>query len=365
MTRRTPLQDVHERLGATMTDFAGWSMPLRYDSDLAEHLAVRQRAGLFDLSHMGEIEVTGPEAADALDHAFVGDFTKVALGRAKYTMLCASDGGVLDDVVVYHRDVDRYLVVANAGNADTVLSELRNRCAPFDAEVSDHSDRTALIALQGPASAEILTGLGVDGLEDLRYYAGREAFVASAPVWLARTGYTGEDGFELYVDADRAVALWEALHDAGRIAEAVPAGLACRDTLRLEAGMPLYGHELSADRTPFDAGLGRIVALSSSRSFVGREALAAVAEAGPTQRLVGLAAEGRRAPRAGYAVQNADGHQIGEVTSGVLSPTLGMPIAMAYVDSGHDDVGTSVRVDVRGTPLEATVVERPFYRRPR
>ncbi len=364
MSRRSPLHDVHERLGATMTDFAGWSMPVRYDSDLAEHHAVRQRAGLFDLSHMGEVVVTGPQAADALDHAFVGDLTKVAMGRAKYTMLCAQHGGVLDDVVVYHRDVDRYLVVANAANVAVVRTELERRCAPFDAEVADHSDATALIALQGPASAQILTGMGVPGLADLRYYAGMEARVADVPVWLARTGYTGEDGFELYADAQRAEPLWDALHDAGRIAEVVPAGLACRDTLRLEAGMPLYGQELSVDRTPFDAGLGRIVNLSS-RGFVGRDALVAAKAAGSAQRLVGLTTEGRRAPRTGYPVLAPDGAAVGEVTSGALSPTLGIPIAMAYVDVDHTEVGTPLQVDVRGTAMPATVVETPFYRRPR
>jgi aminomethyltransferase len=365
MSRHSPLHAVHERLGATMTDFAGWSMPVRYDSDLAEHHAVRQRAGLFDLSHMGEVEVRGPQAAEALDHAFVGDLTKVAIGRAKYTMLCAQDGGVLDDVVVYHRAVDRYLVVANAANVATVLTELRRRCTPFDVEVADHSDATALIALQGPSSAPILTGMGVPGLADLRYYAGVEAQVADAPVWLARTGYTGEDGFELYVDAHRAESLWDALHDAGRIAEAVPAGLACRDTLRLEAGMPLYGQELSLDRTPFDAGLGRIVALSSSRGFVGRDALVAAKEAGPAEQLVGLTTEGRRAPRTGYPVLATDGTPVGEVTSGALSPTLGIPIAMAYVAVEHAEVGAALQVDVRGTALPATVVELPFYRRSR
>ena len=365
MSRHSPLQAVHERLGATMTDFAGWSMPVRYDSDLAEHHAVRQRAGLFDLSHMGEVEVSGPQAAAALDHAFVGDFTRVALGRAKYTMLCAQDGGVLDDVVVYHRDVDRYLVVANAANVATVLREVERRSAPFDAEVVDHSDATALIALQGPASAQILTGMGVPGLADLRYYAGMEARVAGVPVWLARTGYTGEDGFELYADARRAETLWAALYDAGRNAEVVPAGLACRDTLRLEAGMPLYGQELSLDRTPFDAGMGRIVALSSHRGFVGRDALVAAKQAGPSEQLVGLTTEGRRAPRTGYPVLATDGTPVGQVTSGALSPTFGIPIAMAYVDVEHRDVGTSLQVDVRGTALPATVVELPFYRRSR
>lgn len=365
MSRRTPLHEVHRRLGATLTDFAGWSMPVRYDSDLAEHHAVRQRAGLFDLSHMGEVEVTGPQAAEALDHALVGDLLKVADGRAKYTMLCAEDGGVLDDLVVYHRAPDHYLVVPNAANAGTVVAALRRRCAPFDATVTDRGAETALLALQGPAAAGVLATMGVGGLDELRYYAGREQNVADTPVWLARTGYTGEDGFELFVAASRAETLWEAVHEAGRVAEVVPAGLACRDTLRLEAGMPLYGHELTADRTPIDAGFGRIIALATGRDFVGRDALRAAEEAGPAQHLVGLLADGRRAPRAGYTVHDATGTAIGAITSGALSPTLGVPIAMAYVDVGHEHPGTTVTVDVRGTPLPAEVVELPFYRRPR
>lgn len=360
--RTTPLHDVHVALGATLTDFAGWSMPVRYDSDLAEHHAVRQRAGLFDLSHMGEIEVTGPQAGEALDHALVGALSRVAVGRAKYSMLCADDGGVLDDLVTYRLEEERYLVVANAANADVVYRELVARAENFDATVTDTSSAVALLALQGPAAAGVLTSMGVTEHDDLRYYAGTRADVASLPVLLARTGYTGEDGFELFVDAGRAVELWEALHEAGRTAEVVPAGLACRDTLRLEAGMPLYGQELGPDRTPFHAGLGRIVAFDTD--FVGRDALQRVADQGPTEVLVGLASEGRRAPRAGYPILDGD-QQVGQVTSGALSPTLGIPIAMGYVPVDRAEPGTGLSVDVRGRPLPVEVVEPPFYRRPR
>jgi aminomethyltransferase len=363
MTRTTPLHDVHVDRGATMVDFAGWSMPVRYDSDLAEHHAVRQRAGLFDLSHMGEIEVTGPDAAAALDRAFVGNLSKVKVGRAKYSMLCAEDGGVLDDVIVYRRDDDRYLVVANAANADVVLAAVRDRAAGSNAEVVDAGPDTALIALQGPAAAGILAGLGVQGLDDLRYYAGSDVEVASRKVFLARTGYTGEDGFELFVAAEYAVELWQVLLDAGRDVEVVPCGLACRDTLRLEAGMPLYGNELGPDRTPFDAGMGRVIAFDTD--FVGKEALQVVADAGPTDVLVGLTAEGRRAPRSGYPVQTTDGTAVGTVTSGALSPTLERPIAMAYVAKEHGEPGTRLEVDVRGRALPVEVVELPFYRRER
>jgi aminomethyltransferase len=363
MSRTTPLHDVHVDLGATMVDFAGWSMPVRYDSDLAEHHAVRQRAGLFDLSHMGEIEVAGPDAAGALDRAFVGNLSKVKVGRAKYSMLCAEDGGVLEDVIVYHHGNDRYLVVANAANADVVLDALRDRAAASDAEVVDTGADTALLALQGPAAAGILEGLGVPGLDELRYYAGSDVEVAGKPVFLARTGYTGEDGFELFVAAEDAAELWQVLLDAGRDAAVVPCGLACRDTLRLEAGMPLYGNELGPDRTPFDAGMGRVVAFDTD--FVGKDALQAVADAGATDVLVGLVADGRRAPRSGYPVQGSDGTTVGTVTSGALSPTLERPIAMAYVAREHGEVGTSLQVDVRGRPLPVEVVALPFYRRER
>ncbi len=360
--KRTPLHEVHVELGATLTDFAGWSMPLRYDSDLAEHHAVRQRAGLFDLSHMGELELTGPGAAAALDHALVGKASAITVGRARYSMLCAEDGGVLDDLVVYRRGEERYLVVANAANAEVVRRELVARADGFDTEVVDRSEETALIALQGPAASGVLAAMGLSGLDELRYYAGIDTDVLEHRVWLARTGYTGEDGVELFVPADEAADLWYGLLEAGRSAEVVPAGLACRDTLRLEAGMPLYGHELGPDRTPFDAGLGRIVAFDTD--FVGKEALEEVARTGPTETLVGLTAEGRRAPRAGYPVLDGD-TPIGTVTSGVLSPTLGVPIAMAYVPVDRAEVGTALAVDVRGRPLPVEIVELPFYRRPR
>ncbi len=363
MTRQTPLHDVHVQLGATLTDFAGWSMPVRYDSDLAEHHAVRQHAGLFDLSHMGEIEVYGPDAAAGLDGALVGALSEVAVGRAKYTLLCAHDGGVLDDLIVYRRGEDRYLVVANAANASMVCAALTDRLDHLDAEVVDRSHETALVALQGPAAAGVLTTLGVEGLDDLRYYAGIDVEVAGHPTFLARTGYTGEDGFELFVPRETVVEVWWAVMEAGRSAEVVPAGLACRDTLRLEAGMPLYGHELSTEHSPFAAGLGRVIAFDTD--FVGREALEAQRDEGVGTRLVGLTGEGRRAPRAGYAVQTPDGATIGEVTSGALSPTLGVPIAMAYVDAEHAEPGTKLNVDVRGRALPVATVSLPFYRRPR
>jgi len=360
--RRTALDAVHRSLGATMTDFAGWDMPLRYGSEREEHTAVRTRAGLFDLSHMGEITVTGPQAAALLNYALVGDLAAVGVGRARYTMICREDGGILDDLIVYRLTETEFMVVANASNAQVVLDALTERSAGFDAVVRDDREAFALLAVQGPEASGILGSLTDADLAGLKYYAGLPGTVAGVRALIARTGYTGEDGFELFVQPSDAVALWEALLAAGASAGIVPCGLSCRDTLRLEAGMPLYGHELSTALTPFDAGLGRVVKFAKEGDFVGREALSK-AQQTPERVLVGLVAEGRRVPRAGYAVV-AGGEVIGEVTSGAPSPTLGKPIAMAYVDAAYAAPGTAgVGVDVRGSHEPYEVVALPFYQR--
>ncbi|GAA2999505.1 glycine cleavage system aminomethyltransferase GcvT [Streptomyces fulvorobeus] len=364
--RHTALDALHRSLGATMTDFAGWDMPLRYASERDEHNAVRTRAGLFDLSHMGEITVTGPRAADLLDYALVGNIGTIGPGRARYTMICREDGGILDDLIVYRLGASEYLVVANAGNAQTVLDALTGRAAGFDATVRDDRDAYALIAVQGPESPGILKSVTDADLDGLKYYAGLPGTVAGVPALIARTGYTGEDGFELFVAPEHAERLWQALTEAGAPAGLIPCGLSCRDTLRLEAGMPLYGHELTTALTPFDAGLGRVVKFEKEGDFVGREALLAAAgraESAPPRKLVGLVAEGRRVPRAGFQVVAA-GEVVGEVTSGAPSPTLGRPIAMAYVDAAHAAPGTQgVGVDIRGTHEPYEVVALPFYKR--
>ena len=380
METRSPLHDEHEALGATMTPFAGWLMPLRYSSDIAEHTAVRTAAGLFDLSHMGEIAVTGPDAGAFLDHALVGAISKVRLMGARYTMICAPDGGVIDDLVVYHVGPDEFMVVANASNAAIVLAELRARVAGFDVTLRDDSSATALIAVQGPRAAEILRatdGLAEDpaisgdtAFDELKYYACLRMRFRGEPVLVGRTGYTGEDGYELWIEADRAADLWRSLLAAGEPFALVPAGLAARDSLRLEAGMPLYGQELDRTTTPYDAGLGRVVVLDKTgpdgapRDFVGRDALAARAAGEPQRVLVGLAGESRRAARHGYPVLSGD-TVVGTVTSGAPSPTLGHPVAMAYVAPQVADEGTELTVDVRGRGEPVRVVPLPFYRRPR
>jgi len=383
--RLSPLNDAHVAAGASFTDFAGWQMPVRYTSDLAEHHAVRTAAGLFDLSHMAEILVLGPEAGVALDYALAGKISAVALGQAKYSLLLHPSGGIIDDLVVYRTGDDRFMVVANAANREVVATELRARTAGFDVETYDESDDVALIAVQGPASLSILgavEGFAVEGgrpdgaefahaLADLRYYRSFAGLFREHPVLFARTGYTGEDGFELYLAPDNAPELWDALLETGAARGLVPAGLASRDTLRLEAGMPLYGHELGLDTFPAQAGLGRIVNLAKDADFVGR----AASEEGPPADapvLVGLVGDGKRAARAGYEVfaapsdtssQSETGTAIGTITSGALSPTLGHPIAMAYVGAAFAQPGTELTVDIRGSRLPFTVTKLPFYTR--
>ena len=376
--RLSPLHAVHVAAGASFTDFAGWQMPVRYSSDLAEHHAVRTAAGLFDLSHMAEIAVEGSQAAAALDHALAGKLSAIAVGQAKYSLLLTPGGGIVDDVVVYRLENERFLVVANASNRRAAVDELTTRAATFDATVVDESDDTALIAVQGPKARGIIESVRgfttATPLDSIGYYRTTTGTFDGHPLLIARTGYTGEDGFELYVAPDAAVALWEALAAAGADSGLVPAGLASRDTLRLEAGMPLYGHELGPDTFPAQAGLGRVVNLAKGDDFVGRHA----SEQGPdaaARVLVGLVSEGRRAGRAGYpvyasadtetALEALEGaiEPAGFVTSGALSPTLGHPIAMAYVDPVVARPGTELFLDVRGTRIPATVVSLPFYRR--
>jgi aminomethyltransferase len=318
---------------------------------------------------MAEIVVVGPQAAEALDYALAGKLSAIAEGQAKYSLLLSPEGGILDDLVVYRTGSDRYLVVANAANREVAARELRERAASFDCLVEDESDDIALIALQGPKSEEILRnvdGFDLPGLDDLRYYRAIPCDFRGHNVLVARTGYTGEDGFEFYLAPDAAPALWDAIYETGAGSGLVPAGLAARDTLRLEAGMPLYGHELSTETFPVQAGLGRVVALSTKTGdFVGRAAV----EKGPAagaRVLVGLRSEGKRAGRAGYPVMHGD-TVVGEVTSGALSPTLGYPIAMAYVDPEVADPTVAdapvLELDVRGSRIAASIVPLPFYKK--
>jgi aminomethyltransferase len=358
----TALVDVHRGLGARLIEFGGWLMPVQYTGILEEHRAVRERAGLFDLSHMGELFVEGPDAGAGLAAALVSDPRTLAIGRAQYSMICAPDGGVIDDLIVYRLADERFLVVANAGNAATVSDELASRLGGWRAILDDRSLATSLVAIQGPLAADVLAPLTDVDLDGLRYYAIAEGAVAGVPALVARTGYTGEDGFEVFVDWHRGTEVWTALADAGGPAGVIACGLGARDTLRLEAGMPLYGNELDRGTNPYEAGLGRVVKLEKPGDFVGREALARIAAAGPAKRLVGLTITGRGIARHGYPVLAGE-RRTGVITSGTQSPTLGRPIAMAYVAPGDAEPGTILAVEVREQPVSAEVVPLPFYKR--
>lgn len=368
--KETPLASEHEALDASFTDFGGWRMPLKYSSELQEHQAVRTAAGMFDLSHMGEIRVVGPDAATFLNTALVGNLAKTEVGRAKYSLMVTDDGGIIDDLISYRIEETEFLVIPNAGNREAVAAELSERASSFDVEIWDESEGIGLIAVQGPRSAEIISSLVRANetflVDELASYAHTTVTIGGEEVLLARTGYTGEDGFELYLPHDKIGALWRALLTGGADFGLTPCGLACRDSLRLEAGMPLYGNELSRDRKPQEAGLP-VVAFSKEEDFIGRAALEAAKADGlgktTGQRLVGLTSEGKRAARTGYRVTDDAGTTIGEVTSGAPSPTLGYAIALAYLDVEHTEVGTAVQVDIRGKQLPFKVVKPPFYTR--
>jgi aminomethyltransferase len=358
----SPLIGRHEALGAKLIEFGGWQMPLQYSGILDEHRAVRERAGVFDLSHMGELIVEGEAAATGLAAALVSNPPALAVGRAHYSMICNEGGGILDDLIVYRLAEDRFMIVANAANAATVSDALAERLRERRAILDDQTLATALVAIQGPLAADVLRPLTDVDLSALRYYAIAEGHVAGTPALVARTGYTGEDGFEIFVETARGEAIWDALLEAGRDRGVVPCGLGARDTLRLEAGMPLYGNELDQDTNPFEAGLGRVVKLDKPDDFVGRAALEKVAASGPAKQLVGLAVRGRGIARHGYPVLAGE-RRTGVVTSGTQSPTLGLPIAMAYVAPADGQPGTILAAEIRDAQVPAEVVPLPFYRR--
>ncbi len=361
--RETPLHAAHLALGARMVPFAGYEMPVQYRSILEEHETVRTSVGLFDLSHMGEVLIRGPEALAFTRYAVVSDPARLEAGQAQYSMLCAADGGIIDDLIVYRAD-EGFLIVCNAANRDAVLEQLDTLRGhgDFDAAVEDHSDRTALLAPQGPRAAELLTRLTELDLTALGYYRSTRGEFGGVECMVARTGYTGEDGFELFCEARRAARLWDTLLEAGESLGIRACGLGSRDTLRLEAGMPLYGNELDRGTNPYEANLGRVVKLDKGE-FMGRAALAAVQQAGPRRKLVGLIMRDNAIARHGYPVR-VDGTEVGIVTSGSASPTLHERIAMAYLPVGAAEVGAMVEVVVRGRPCAAEQVKLPFYKRP-
>jgi aminomethyltransferase len=357
--RRTPLFALHRRLGAKMTGFGGFEMPLSYAGIIEEHRAVRSHAGIFDLSHMGEFELAGRDAVALLDRAMTNSAARLPVGRAQYTVMCTPEGGTIDDLIVYRLDDARFMLCVNAANIEADREWLLGLEATR-AGFRDISDETALVAVQGPDAASILGKLGAPRLVEIRRFAVAECEVAGVRCIGARTGYTGEDGFELFAPAANGEKLFSAILDAGTAAGIVPCGLGARDTLRMEAGLALYGHELDLATSPLEAGLGIFVKLG--RDFVGAAALAAQQHKGLKRRLVGLrTADGRSIARQGYRVF-LDGREIGVITSGTFAPSFNRPLAMAYLSTTAGEPA-SVGIQIRNRRVDAEVVKLPFYRR--
>lgn len=360
---KTPLYDVHIASGGKIIEFGGWLMPVQYSSILEEHRAVRTAAGLFDVSHMGEVEVSGPNALALLQKLVTNDVARLADGQVQYSPMCYPDGGTVDDLLIYRFAPERYLLVVNAANTAKDVAWITQQAAQFPGTaVNDVSERTAQLALQGPKAQQILQRLTELDLNEIKYYWFRpDVTVAGISTLVSRTGYTGEDGFELYCRPEEVVHLWQELCRAGHDAGLVPAGLGCRDTLRFEACLPLYGHELSAEISPVEAGLGMFVRTEKA-SFLGREVLAAQKQHSPARRIVGFAMIERGVARHGYPIV-AGGRNVGYVTTGSYAPTLGQNLGLGLVESDYAAVGREWAVEIRGKLVRAQVIKKPFYKR--
>jgi aminomethyltransferase len=358
--KKTALYAAHRRAGAKMVEFAGWEMPVRYSGVIDEHVAVRSRAGLFDVSHMGEIEVRGAGALEFCQRISANDVGRMKVSQAQYNLLLYENAGVVDDVIFYRVDSDRFLVCVNASNSDKDFDWMRQQAGP-DVDIDNVSARYAQLALQGPLAAKILQTLTPLALAELKTFHFQFADVASADCLVSRTGYTGEDGFELYCEVGAAEELWRALLDAGAVDGLVPAGLGARDTLRLEMGYPLYGHELDETTTPLEAGLDWVVKLSKP-AFMGRDVLVRQKTAGAPRRLVALELVEPGIARSGYALYRS-GRAVGRITSGTRSPTLGKSIALGYLSREAAESGDDIDVEIRGRKTRAKIVSLPFVRR--
>lgn len=366
MMLHTPLHSWHQTHHGRLVDFAGWSMPVQYESIVAEHEATRQRAALFDVSHMGRILFRDPQAAQFLDRISTRRVIDLKPGQIRYGLICQDDGGVLDDVLIYHlldpQDTPFYMMVVNASNRAKILAWMHSQQA-FPGEIvwDDQTESTAMIALQGPRALPLLRQAYDIDMSSEGYYKGKVLAILGEPAIISRTGYTGEDGCELIVPANLALSIWTGLLEIDGENKPSAAGLGARDTLRLEAGMPLYGHELSEQVDPLQAGLGFAVNLKD-RDFIGKAAIVERQRRGGLPRRVGLKLTGRRVPRQHYPIL-ADNRKVGEVSSGTFSPTLGVPIAMGFIEPEYMALGSKVLIDIRGSEEPATIVDLPFYQR--
>ncbi len=361
--KRTPLYAEHKALGARLVEFSGWEMPVQYSSIIDEHNAVRTHAGLFDVSHMGEFKASGADALAFLQYLVPNDVSKLASGQALYTQLCKPDAGVIDDLLIYHLSDDDYMLVVNAGNIDTDYAWVEQQSKNFpNLQLANQSDTTALLALQGPLAQSILQSLTEVDLASIGYYHFEAGLVDGVNCIISRTGYTGEDGFELYFAPVDAPKLWNDLLAAGKPQGLLPAGLGARDTLRLEAGYCLYGHELNEQTNPLEAGLGWTVKLNKGSDFIGHAALVQIKEQGVERKLIGVEMIERGVCRSEYVIYDNE-HPIGSLTSGAPSPTLHKNIGMGYVVAAHAKIGEEVAIDIRGKKVAARIVALPFYKR--
>jgi aminomethyltransferase len=359
--KRTALYPLYQEYGAKVVDFSGFEMPVQFSSIIQEHEAVRTTAGLFDVSHMGEFEVTGPDARKFLNSLVSNDLEKLTPGMAMYSPLPNEHGGCVDDLLIYCFAEDRFWTVVNAGNIEKDYRWLEVHSANYAVTLRDLSSEIVLLALQGPSAQNILQALTEIDLSELRYYRFIEGQIAHTQMVISRTGYTGEDGFELYMNEKNGISLWRSILSEGADKGLIPCGLGARDTLRLESRLPLYGHELTDDISPLEAGLGMFVKLDKAH-FVGQEILAAQKATGLTRKIVGFQLTERGIPRAGYSVY-VEGEEVGVVTSGTLAPTLKTPIGLALVDIDHAKIGASLEIDIRGKRVSAEIVKTPFYKR--
>ncbi|MFJ7933744.1 glycine cleavage system aminomethyltransferase GcvT [Sporosarcina sp. NPDC096371] len=360
--KRTALFDSYAEYGGKTIDFGGWALPVQFSSIKIEHEAVRTKAGLFDVSHMGEVFVSGAGALAYLQKLVTNDVSKLSDGQAQYTAMCYEDGGTIDDLLIYKRGENDYLLVVNASNIDKDVEWIK-RHATADVVIEDKSADYGLLALQGPVAQEVLQKLTDEPLADIKFFRFKENVnVAGHSVLVSRTGYTGENGFEIYGSADAIVALWPAILEAGKEEGVIPAGLGARDTLRFEAGLPLYGQELSKDISPLETGLGFVVKLNKEQDFFGKAALTAQKENGVPRKLIGIEMIDKGIPRTGYKVFLGD-TVIGEVTTGTQSPTLKKNIGFALLNSEHTAEGTEVEVEIRNKRLKAVIIATPFYKR--
>ncbi|WP_144552416.1 glycine cleavage system aminomethyltransferase GcvT [Bacillus sp. X1(2014)] len=363
LLKRTPLFETYKKHGAKVIDFGGWELPVQFSSILEEHEAVRNRAGLFDVSHMGEVVVEGKDAESYINYLVTNDVTKLSINQAQYTAMCYQNGGTVDDLLVYKLTNEKYLLVINAANIDKDFEWMKQH-VKGEVTLKNISNETAQLAIQGPKAERILQKLTETNLSEIGSFKFAQHVNVSGitDALVSRTGYTGENGFELYLAADQAVALWGKLIEAGSEDGLKPCGLGARDTLRLEARLALYGQELLSDISPLEAGIGFAVKTNKESDFIGKEALLRQKEEGLKRKLVGIEVTGRGIPRHGYKVISESGEEIGTVTSGTQSPTLKKSIGLALVSAEYAQVDTQLKVEIRNKQIDAVVIKTPFYK---